>query len=85
MRRPAQKSAHLPFQRRRRALARFRRRGLQKFAAAHAFAHSRFNPDRSIERRAGFKDLRGAALAEWRQLLAACAGAAQVWRPGAAV
>lgn len=65
-------NSHLPFRRRERATARFRQmRSLQKFAAAHASVHNHFNHDRSIERRARFKDLREAALAEWRQLLAA--------------
>lgn len=65
-------NSHLPFRRRERAMARFRQmRSLQKFAAAHASVHNHFNHDRSIERRARFKDLREAALAEWRQLLAA--------------
>ena len=65
-------NSHLPFRRRERAMIRFRHmRSLQKFAAAHASVHNHFNHDRSIERRARFKDLREAALAEWRQLLAA--------------
>jgi len=65
-------NSHLPFRRRERAMARFRQmRSLQKFVAAHASVHNHFNHDRSLERRARFKDLRNAALAEWRQLLAA--------------
>jgi putative transposase len=65
-------NSHLPFRRRERAMARFRQmRSLQKFAAAHASVHNHFNHDRSLERRTRFKDLRNAALAEWRQLLAA--------------
>jgi putative transposase len=53
-------------------MARFRQmRSLQKFAAAHASVHNHFNHDRSLERRPRFKDLRDAALAEWRELLAA--------------
>jgi len=65
-------NSHLPFRRRERAMARFRQmRSLQKFAATHASVHNHFNHDRSLERRARFKDLRNSALAEWRQLLAA--------------
>ena len=64
-------NSHLPFRRRERAMARFRQmRSLQKFVAAHASVHNHFNHDRSLERRTRFKDLRNAALAEWRQLLA---------------
>ena len=65
-------NSHLPFRRRERAMARFRQIGsLQKFAAAHASVHNHFNHDRSLERRARFKDLRQAALIEWRELLVA--------------
>jgi putative transposase len=65
-------NAHLPFRRRERAMTRIRAmRSLQKFAAAHASVQNPFNHDRSLERRARFKDLRNEALAEWRQLLAA--------------
>ncbi|MGJ3230735.1 MAG: IS6 family transposase [Oceanicaulis sp.] len=65
-------NSHLPFRRRERAMIRFRQmRSLQKFAAAHASVHNHFNHDRSLERRTRFKDLRDAALAEWRGLLVA--------------
>lgn len=65
-------NSHLPFRRRERAMARFRQmRSLQKFAAAHAFVHNHFNHDRTLERRSRFKDLRQAALTEWRELLVA--------------
>jgi putative transposase len=65
-------NSHLPFRRRERAMARFRQmRSLQKFAAAHASVHNHFNHDRSLERRSRFKDLRQAALLEWRELLTA--------------
>ncbi|MCP2679928.1 IS6 family transposase [Maricaulaceae bacterium NA33B04] len=65
-------NSHLPFRRRERAMARFRQmRSLQKFVAAHASVHNHFNHDRSLERRTRFKDLRQAALLEWRELLAA--------------
>ena len=65
-------NSHLPFRRRERAMARFRQmRSLQKFAAAHASVHNHFNHDRSLQRRSRFKDLRQAALTEWRELLVA--------------
>ena len=65
-------NSHLPFRRRERAMARFRKmRSLQKFAAAHASVHNHFNHDRSLERRLRFRTLRDEALAQWRQLLAA--------------
>lgn len=65
-------NSHLPFRRQERAMARFRQmRSLQKFAAAHASVHNHFNHDRSLERRSRFKDLRQAALIEWRELLVA--------------
>jgi putative transposase len=65
-------NSHLPFRRRERAMARFRQmRSLQKLVGAHASVHNHFNHDRSLERRSRFKDLRQAALIEWRELLAA--------------
>jgi putative transposase len=63
-------SSHQPFRRRERAISRFRRmRSLQKFASMHSSVHNHFNHQRNIERRAGFKSLRDAALREWRELL----------------
>ncbi|MEM9153172.1 MAG: DDE-type integrase/transposase/recombinase, partial [Cyanobacteria bacterium P01_F01_bin.3] len=63
---------HLPFRRRERAMLRFRQmRSLQKFVAVHSSVHNHFNHQRNIERRTRFKDLRHAALLEWRGLLAA--------------
>ncbi|KCZ93069.1 ISHne6, transposase [Hyphomonas hirschiana VP5] len=62
--------SHQPFRRRERVMSRFRRmRSLQKFASMHSSVHNHFNHQRSIERRAGFKSLRDAALREWRELL----------------
>jgi len=43
---------------------------LQKFASTPATFHNHFNHQRSIEHRTRFKDLRNAALVEWRGLLA---------------
>ena len=63
-------NSHQPFRRRERAMSRFRRmRSLQKFASVHSSVHNHFNHQRNIERRAGFKSLRDAALREWRGLL----------------
>lgn len=65
-------NSHLPFRRRERAMLRFRQmRSLQKFASVHSSVHNHFNHQRNIERRTRFKDLRHAALSQWRELLAA--------------
>jgi putative transposase len=65
-------NSHLPFRRRERAMLRFRQmRTLQKFVSVHSSVHNHFNHQRNIERRTRFKDLRHAALVEWRRLLAA--------------
>jgi putative transposase len=64
-------NSHQPFRRRERAMSRFRRmRSLQKFASMHSSVHNHFNHQGNIERRAGFKSLRDAALREGRELLA---------------
>jgi len=63
-------NSHQPFRRRDRAMSRFRRmRSLQKFASMYSSVHNHFNHHINIERRAGFKSLRDAALREWRELL----------------
>jgi len=63
---------HLPFRRRERAMLRFRRmRSLQTFAAVHASVSNHFNQERNLSSRDIFKRNRAAALAEWRDLLAA--------------
>ena len=65
-------NSHLPFRRRERAMARFRRMSnLQKFASTHASFYNHFNLDRHINRRQTFKSQRTSALREWRELLAA--------------
>lgn len=65
-------NSHLPFRRRERAMLRFRQmRSLQKFVSVHSSVQNHFNHQRNIERRTRFKDLRHAALIEWRELLAA--------------
>ena len=65
-------NSHLPFRRRERAMLRFRRmRSLQKFVAIHSSVHNHFNHQRNIESRTRFKQLRNAALLEWRELVAA--------------
>ena len=65
-------NSHLPFRRRERAMLRFRRmRSLQKFASMHSSVHNHFNHQRNIETRTRFKQLRNAALLQWRELTAA--------------
>ena len=65
-------NSHLPFRRWERAMLRFRlMRSLQKFVAVHSSVHNHFNHQRNIERRPRFKDLRAAALSEWRGLFSA--------------
>ena len=64
-------NSHLPFRRREGAMARFRDiKTLQKFAAVHGSIYNHFNHQRSLNRRQIFKQLRAAALAEWRELAA---------------
>lgn len=65
-------NSHLPFRRRERAMLRFRRmRSLQKFASVHASVSNLSNQERSLYSRSIFKQNRGAALTEWRQLCSA--------------
>ena len=64
-------NSHQPFRRREKAMAKFRaEKTLQKFASAHASVHNHFNHQRHLNSRVNFKQLRQAALAEWRQLAA---------------
>ena len=64
-------NSYQPFRRREGAMAKFRDiKTLQKFAAVHASIHNHFNQDRHLNRRDIFKQMRSAALAEWRQLVA---------------
>ncbi len=63
-------NSHLPFRRRERAMARFRRMSsLQKFASVHANLHNHFSLERHLVDRGTYKERRCAALAEW-QLIA---------------
>ena len=65
-------NSHLPFRRRERAMLRFRRmRSLQMFVAVHSSVYNHFSQERGLSRRDHFKTNRAAALAEWRELLAA--------------
>lgn len=60
--------SHLPFRRRERAMARFRRmHTLQKFASVHASFHNHFGTERHLTGREQMKANRSAALAEWKR------------------
>ena len=62
-------NAHLPFQRRERAMLRFRRmKTLQKFASVHADVHNYFDHERHLVGRRTYKERCSAALAEWQRL-----------------
>jgi putative transposase len=64
-------NSHLPFRRRERAMARFRRiKTLQKFSSVHASVHNHFSQERHLVSREIFKQRRSAALAEWRLIMA---------------
>ena len=64
-------NSHLPFRRRERAMARFRRmKTLQKFSSVHASVHNHFNQERHRISRDLYRERRSAALAEWRALAA---------------
>ena len=59
-------NSHQPFQRRERAMSKFRDiKTLQKFAAVHASIHNHFNLDRHLNSRSVYKQNRSAALAKW--------------------
>jgi putative transposase len=62
-------NSHQPFRRRVGSMERFRDiKALQKFAFAHASIYNHFNHERHLKRRDMYKQIRSAALAEWRQL-----------------
>jgi len=64
-------NSYLPFRRRERAMRRFQRlKTLKKFALVHASVHNHYNQDRHLNTRQNDKDLRSAALAEWKLLMA---------------
>src|SRR5271169_369712 len=64
-------NSHLPFRRRERAMARFRRmKTLQKFSSVHASVHNHFNQDRHLISREQYRERRSAALAEWQSVMA---------------
>ncbi len=64
-------NSHQPFQRRERAIAKFRSaKSLQKFSSIHSSIHNHFNQERHLYNREDFKLNRSTALAEWRQLAA---------------
>jgi putative transposase len=63
-------NSHLPFRRRERAMARFRRmKTLQKFTSIHAQVHNLFSQERHLVSRQIYKQRRSAALAEWRNVM----------------
>ena len=63
-------NSHLPFRRRERAMARFRRmKTLQKFTSVHACVHNHFSQERHLVSREIYKERRSAALAEWRTVM----------------
>ncbi len=63
-------NSHLPFRRRERAMARFRRmKTLQKFSSVHAQVHNHFSQERHLVSRKIYKERRSAALAEWRVVM----------------
>jgi putative transposase len=62
--------SHLPFRRRERAMARFRRmKTMQKFSSVHASVDSNFSQERHLVSREIHKQRRSAALAEWWSVL----------------
>jgi putative transposase len=64
-------NSHLPFQRRGRAMKRFKRmKFLKKFASVPASLLNHVNQDRHITDRPTYKECRSVALAEWRSLAA---------------
>ena len=65
-------NSHQPFRRRENSMAKFRNaKSLRKFASIHSSIHNHFNQERHLYNRQTFRLNRAAALAEWRQLLAA--------------
>ena len=63
-------NSRLPFRRRERAMARFRRmKTLQKFGSVHAQGRNHFAQERRLVSREIYKERRSAALAEWRSVM----------------
>jgi putative transposase len=63
-------NSHLPFRRRERAMARFRRmKTLQKFSSVHASVHNHFTQERHLISRQEYRERRSAAMAEWRSVM----------------
>jgi putative transposase len=63
-------NSHLPFRRRERAMARFRRmKTLQKFTSVHASVHNHFAQKRHLVSRKIYKERRAAALATWQSVM----------------
>ena len=63
-------NSHQPFRRRERAMERFRRmKTLQKFAAVHGTVHNHLSQERHLISRDLYREIRSAALAEWRAVM----------------
>ncbi len=64
-------NSHLVFRRREKAMNKFRSmKTLQKFTAFQTQVQNHFSGDQHLNQRHNFKELRSAAIAEWRTLLA---------------
>ncbi len=64
-------NSHQTFQRRERAMAKFRNfKSLKKFVSIHSSIHNHFNQDRHLYDRHTFRLNQSIALDEWRQLTA---------------
>jgi putative transposase len=64
-------NSRLPFRRRERAMARFRRmQTLQKFSSVHASLLKHYTQERHLVSRKVYKQRRSAALAEWQEVMA---------------
>ena len=62
-------NSHQPYQRRERAMLRFRlMKTLQKFSSVHAAFHNHFNQERHLVSRNDYKVRRSAAMAEWEHV-----------------
>ncbi len=64
-------NSHLPFRRKERSMQKFRKLStLQKFTSTHGQIYNHFNHERHLQRRENYKQMRAAALSEWRKMCA---------------